>query len=289
MSALDQVKQMKQQGIPQDQIVQTLRDQKVPYKEISDALAHSEIKAAVEEQPSAAPQTLQAQSTQELQAPPMEDLNSARTIMPQTPVQNTPATMPSQQTQAPSQNTGMQASPSIQESNTFQQPGLQAPMPSDAQPQMPSAMSQDVFSQQGYDSYPQDAYGQDSYSQGYDQGYDYQDYGNGGFSSDTIAEIAEQVISERISDMRKPIEKVIDFKTTAETRMDSIDERLKRIEKTIHTLQSSVLGKVGEYITNISDIKQELIETQKSFAKIHSHTKTSSTRKKTTKHKTSKK
>ncbi len=87
----------------------------------------------------------------------------------------------------------------------------------------------------------------------------------GAISPDTITEISEQVVAEKLSPLRKDIEKVIDLKTTMESKMEYLDERLKRIEKIIDLLQLSIMQKVGEYITNIDDIKKEITETQKSF------------------------
>jgi len=84
-------------------------------------------------------------------------------------------------------------------------------------------------------------------------------------SSDTITEISEQVVIEKLSPLKSQLEKVLDLKTTLESRMEYLDERLKRIESIIDRLQLSVLQKVGEYVTNVEDLKKELIETQKSF------------------------
>ena len=93
------------------------------------------------------------------------------------------------------------------------------------------------------------------------------DYNQAPLSSDTIMEISEQVVSEKLSDVRKKLEKIASFKTELETKTESIEERLKRVEKIIDTLQSSVLRKVGDYVTNVEDIKHELIETQKTIGK----------------------
>ena len=87
----------------------------------------------------------------------------------------------------------------------------------------------------------------------------------GSISPDTITEISEQVVAEKLAPLRKDIEKILDLKTTMETKMEYLDERLKRIEKIIDRLQLSIMQKVGEYITNIDDIKKEITETQKSF------------------------
>lgn len=110
--------------------------------------------------------------------------------------------------------------------------------------------------------------GQGQYTEGYGQQYTQ--------SSDLTTEIAEQVVAERLGEMRKYIEKIADMKTTVEARIEFLDERLKRIEKIIDVLQSSVLRKVGDYVTNVDDIKRELIETQKTFAKLLPERRTSS-------------
>ncbi len=105
-------------------------------------------------------------------------------------------------------------------------------------------------------------YGQTDPTQPYQE---YQQYQPSGISSDTITEIAEQVVDEKISQIRDSLKKTLDLKNTLEGKMEYLDERLKRMEKIIDRLQLSVLQKVGEYVTNVDDIKKELIETQKSF------------------------
>ena len=99
------------------------------------------------------------------------------------------------------------------------------------------------------------------------QEYQQQQYpaAQGGISPDTITEISEQVVSEKLSPLRKDMEKIIDFRTNVDSRLEYMDERLKKIEKIIDRLNLSIMQKVGDYMSNIDDIKKELIETQKSF------------------------
>ena len=112
------------------------------------------------------------------------------------------------------------------------------------------------------DPYQQE-YLQDPYQQYQDpyQQYQYQP----SISADTMTEIAEQVIAEKLSSLTNKIEKVVDTKMTFETKMSSLSERIQRIEKIIDKLQLSILQKVGEYVTDVSDLKKELLETQKTF------------------------
>ncbi len=102
---------------------------------------------------------------------------------------------------------------------------------------------------------------------GYEDYQPYQSYSSG-TSPDIITEIAEQIISEKLSTIRKNIEKAIDARNSLGTKIDYIEERLKRIEKIIDTLQSSVLRRVGDYVNDVQDIKKELIETEKTLAKV---------------------
>ncbi len=102
----------------------------------------------------------------------------------------------------------------------------------------------------------------------YQQEYDYSQSPQ--MSTDTITEIAEQIVSEKLSNIRVKLDKAIDTKTITEGKLTNLSERLQRIEKIIDTLQLSLLQKVGEYAANVSDLKKEVIETQKSFKSISS-------------------
>lgn len=213
MTVLEEVKRMQQQGSNDEQIIQSLRERGVEYKEIADSLAQSRIKAAVE-QPDTDPNVYPGGTPE-----PSSDTNMERSIMNQ------------------------------------QEPELIPPTPGAGgyAPQQP---------QGGYTvQQPQD-YNTGQYAEGYGQNQQYS------ASPDLTTEIAEQVVAEKFSEIRKHLEKIADMKSTVEAKMEYLDERLKRIEKIIDTLQSSILRKVGDYVTNVDDIKRELIETQKTFAKL---------------------
>jgi myosin heavy subunit len=129
--------------------------------------------------------------------------------------------------------------------------------------EMQASMMQQEVPQEGqeqYAPYPRE-YQDQQYSQ---QGYD-QSYGYAAPSTDTITEISEQIVSEKVSKLKADIEKFAEFKNITETKIDLLDQRLKRIESTIDKLQLSILQRVGQYVNDISDLKSEVIETQKSF------------------------
>lgn len=234
MGALEEVKNMQKQGMSEKQIIEGLQQKGLSYKEISEALAQNKIKAAIEEPQIEVPQP----ELPPLEAPQQEEL--------QVP----------QEDQQMYQKENFESTPSP--------PGMQK-----------SLMTQDSESQgqqvqEYFPTQPQENYSYDQQSQG---GYAQYDYASPALSADTITEISEQVVSERLSDVRKKMEKMLDFKTQLEAKAESIEERLKRIERIIDTLQSSVLRKVGDYVTNVEDLKKELVQTQQTFTTIAPHLK----------------
>ncbi len=200
MGILEEIQHMRQAGMTEEEMISKLQEQGNPYRAISEAMAQSKIKDAVENQDPQVPSPGDSQS---------------------------------------------------QDQNYYQEQGMQQSM-------MPPPQTQET----GQQEYITD--NQQNQNQGY-QGYDPQ---SSAISSDTIMEISEQIVSEKLSDVRKKIEKIAIFKTELETKTEAMEERLKRIEKIIDTLQSSVLRKVGDYVTNVEDLKHEMIETQKTFAKV---------------------
>ena len=135
------------------------------------------------------------------------------------------------------------------------------------QEQSPQAPQSPITQQYASQQYSQGQYDYSKKGTGGEQGY-YQDYyqpSSSGMSVDTMSEIAEQVMADKFSSIKAELEKVIDYRNTVTSRVDIIDERLKRIEKIIDRLQLSILQKVGDYLTNVDEIKKELVETQKSF------------------------
>lgn len=232
MTALEEVKKMQEQGIAENEIIQSLQQKGMKYKEISEALAQSRIKAAVEEPTSGEiiPESPGMVDPEEPAQPQQEAIPGMQKSMLKTPGEMT------------------QIQPREIQAQTAEAYGAQTP-------------------EQQIENIPEEEYGAQTPVEGQ---YEYPSYepSAGGISSDVITEISEQVVSEKISEIRKHLEKVIDFKTTVEAKTEAIEERLKRIEKIIDTLQSSVLRKVGDYVTNVDDIKRELIETQKSFSRL---------------------
>jgi DNA-binding transcriptional MerR regulator len=222
MGALDQITQMKNQGIPEDQIIQNLQEQGVSPKEISDALAQAQIKNAVAGE--ASPQDYSGENNPQTMQP---------SIMNQSPRGNLNQTNYSPQTQE---------------------------------------ISPQTIPQQEYSS-------QEEY---YPQGEYYDEYASSTGGTDTMIEIAEQVFAEKMQKAKKDLQELNEFKTLSETKIENMDERLKRIEKHLDKLQIEILGKVGSYGENLENIKKEMSMMEDSFGKVLKE-KSSSTKKKSKK------
>jgi len=264
MNLLDKVIKMKKEGKDDKQIAESLHTEGSSYKDISQAIEQSKIKDAVE-----------------------SDVNPPS---PETPQESSPEPSPESYGQAPgSYQSQTQEIPDNygQHAQNGQYPGMQQSVmnqkPGQAQeiPQAP-APTQDY---QQYPEYNGQYQQQDPYGQ-YAQYSPTQSSGN--LSPDTMTEIAEQVLSERMDEVRKRMEKIADFKNTTEAKLEYLDERLKRMEKIIDNIQSSVLKRVGDYITDVKDIKTELIETQKTFSKLAPEINKTAKKHKTSHHTTSK-
>ena len=231
---------MQQEGRADQEIVSVLVGQGFPAKDVQESLAQAKIKSAV-----------------------MEDSNSPSPVasQSQTPERLMPSVLDSSQPQQPDS----QAYSAMDQAQSQQYSQQENYPPQDQSPYNPPALPPAPASNYPYGDYPQQEYqqpqDQQDYSQQPQESYSYPQ----GISIDTINEISEQVITEKLSPIKNKIEEISSFKNVIESKMDHLDERLKRIEKTIDRLQLSVLQKVGDYMTNVEDIKKELIETQKTF------------------------
>ena len=147
------------------------------------------------------------------------------------------------------------------------QPSILSSQPQQAQQPLQQQAPQEQPQQAPMQEPPQQEYLPIPAEQQY-QDQQYQSYQPTGLSPDTMNEIAEQAITERITPLKDQLEKTLDLKNTMEAQVESLSSRLQRIEKIIDRLQISVLQKVGNYITNVEDIKKELVQTQKTFKAI---------------------
>jgi|APSaa5957512576_1039674.scaffolds.fasta_scaffold90999_2 DNA-binding transcriptional MerR regulator len=232
MATLETVMQLKQQGMPETQIIQTLQQQGISPREINEALSQSNIKnelapgqAPINDMP---PQGMPEQAPQGMQAM-MSGQGPVNEMNPQMPPQGMPEQAP-QGMQQSMMGTGQipPAQPPIAQE-------MQAPEPYPPQEQMPY-----------YEEYqPQQ-------------------------SSDieTINDIAEQIVEEKTTKIKKQITEVTRFKDELILEIEKINQRLTKVEDNFHQLQMAILGKIGEYGEDIKNISTEMQATQDSFSKM---------------------
>jgi hypothetical protein len=287
MAAIDQVRNLKQQGMNDSQVATALQEQGIAPREINDAISQSNIKDAVsnpmdQNQPMNQAQGTQAQgrdglpqgmngaqggmqgATQEVNQggmqpgmqPSILDVQNQQ----QQPIQNQPQGIPQQQSQNQPMN---------QQQGMPQQPMQQGNLEPLTQ-EMGSPMTEGVPQPgQAPEPYPQESAGgyASEYGAGYDQQPAQENYGDYA-SQDTMSEVASQMVTEKTKTLSKKIKDLEEMGTLLTAKVEKIDERLSRIESLIDNLQTSLLRKATAQEQNIGDIKSEMGAMQDSFGKI---------------------
>ncbi len=243
MPLIEKISQMQKKGLSSDEIVQILKEEGSSPKEISEALDQTKVKSAVSEAPAGMEPSLM----------PAPSANSEETITPiPLPTQPMPEQMmqpyppdiyaPQYPQQSPQQIPEM----TIEEGMPMQELPLEAPMS--------QQVVQPLTQETPYYQYPE-------YSQ-------YPEYQYAQADTETITEIAEQIVAEKLQKIENQISEITKFKIETRGKMVNIDERLRRIEIIIDRLQASIISKIGDYGKNIHDLKQEMLATQESFSKV---------------------
>lgn len=225
MGVLDQINQMKSQGISDSEISAKLQEQGINPKSINDAFNQIKIKNAV--------------SAENFYESPQQ--NSQNLPVPK------PISSQRQQFYTP-RTQDIEENENSQNPEEFYSPNPEQPTFSGQVPEMENY-------QQEY--YPQ----QNSYG-------DYDVYSpNAKMDTDSVIEIAEQVIEEKTKKMQKQIDALNEFASLAQNKIAINHERIKKIENMMDKLQIAILEKVGEYGQGISSVKKELEMMQESFSK----------------------
>ena len=249
---IEQISQMKQQGVPTNQIIQNLKQQGVSPKEINEAMSQSEIKTEITNNQGIFPGTPQTSAQQ----PPAQ---------PNTGAQPTPATQEGGGLSVQQTPSTAQMQPSIgqqpaatQDPTTMntQQPGMEM----GTAPQM----SQQGFSEPATQDYSQ----YQEYAPEGDEGY-YPEYQQpGGADIETINDISSQIIDEKTKHFKKEFSEFTSYKKESHNKIDQLDQRLTKIEDQIEELKMAIIRKIGEYSEDVKNLSAEMKATQDSFGKI---------------------
>jgi hypothetical protein len=248
MGILEQIQQLKERGIPENQIIANLKEQNYPPKQISDALNQFQIKNDV--------------TNQEIYAP-TPDNNMHQSIMQDNSEFNAP--IPENMQKANYQDNSNNNYENQRQASEF--PNYEEYSPqfeSDSSLQYPQDFNQSNESYMPqFPENQQEHYSPYSESQ---QGLNQNQYSS--TSTDVIIDISEQVFEEKISELKKDLREVSELKALAEVRIKNIDKRLEKIESIIDKLQITILEKIGSYGNNIHSIKEEMNMMQDSFGKM---------------------
>lgn len=200
MAVLEKVMKMKNQGLPEDQIVTSLREEGISPKEIYEAISQSKIKSSL---------NTEDQKPQIQEEYPQQSMMSSEE--PKSQNQQTP--YETEESYVPPTENYQEYSPQY------------SPEYAEYQPQQ----SIDV---------------------------------------ETINNIAEQIVEEKIIELKKQISSFTKFKEETSMNLELIRKRLDKIEDSFNELQMAIIRKIGGYGGDIKNISKEMHETQKSFSKI---------------------
>lgn len=249
MGVLEQVMELKGRGIPENEIIAKLKEQNVPPNAITDALNQAKIKRAVSSGENVKNEMEPSMMGPEGAEPPPKELPTEGGF---SDADLTPIKPQRYQTPPPKGFT-----PVSQEV-------------SDEKEYVPQPLGEN-YSGQDQQQYPQEYYPPQEQYMPQQEYYPPQEegYSTPGISdTDTIIEITGQVFSEKIKTIQKQVEDLNEFKVLAQTKIDNISDRLKRIELNIDRLQAEILEKVGSYGRGLEGIKKEMNMMQGSFGKI---------------------
>ncbi len=238
MATLDKVIQLKNEGLPDYEITTQLRNEGISPQEINDALNQAQVKNAVT-----------ADSNQKQQQPIQQNQNQQYPgqEMQQYPEQNM------QQYQYPGQE--MQQYPEPQANKIMQESIINPPyqqqtqQPMQQNPQI-QEMQQEILTPQY-----QEPYYSESPQAYYDQNYYPPQAGS---DSETITEIAEQVVSEKFKEFNKRTGDLTIFKQDTKEKLENVTERVKKIEDSIEKLQLAIIQKIGEFGESTIHIQKDL-------------------------------
>ncbi|KHO46743.1 MAG: hypothetical protein QS98_C0001G0002 [archaeon GW2011_AR3] len=154
-----------------------------------------------------------------------------------------------------------------------QQGGYPASQPYQSYNTMGQADMQQGGNPMDYGQYP-DPQDMGSQGQPMDQPYygqhpgSYQQNYPAGSPDEKIEEIAEAIIEEKWNELVKNVNKIIEWKDKTESRITQLEQRMNDIRADFETLHKGILGKVGEYDQNLTNLGAEIKAMEKVFSKI---------------------
>jgi DNA-binding transcriptional MerR regulator len=83
-----------------------------------------------------------------------------------------------------------------------------------------------------------------------------------------IEELIEQIIDEKWKDIEADIQKIIDWKSTVDTKFATMQQQIDDLRGQVGGVTGALAGKMGEYDKNVSDVGVQLKAMEMAFSKI---------------------
>lgn len=88
------------------------------------------------------------------------------------------------------------------------------------------------------------------------------------FNQASNEEIIEAIIDEKWNELVKDINKIIDWKQKADSKLTAMDQQVKDLKEQFDKLHQAILGKIGDYDKHMLDVGAELQAMEKVFSKV---------------------
>ncbi len=231
MVVLEKVAQMKETGMSDPQIIQSLKQEGFSPREINDALSQSRIKDVIDYEEY--PEVNQPVKEMAMQQNPRMQQSIMSRAEQQQKFENYP--QPPEGYPPPAPETYSEIPSAFSDAELTQE---QAPLPEDYQQYSPEY--------QNYQEYqPPQA-----------------------MDIETMNEIAEQISEEKNEKLKKEIMSFVKFREEMTSEIIRLSERVQKIETLFDDLQMAIIKKIGSYGEDIKNISKEIHATQNSFSKI---------------------
>ncbi len=257
----DKVLFMRQQGLSNNQIVASLQREGFQSHQIFDAMNQADIKGGVNAMQINNPQEVPNPENPMAQLPPT-DLNPGMDLSQN---QDYQATAP---LGAPNMGQNIPQQEMQQDMGQIPQQGMQQDMgqvpPQEMQQDMgqgipPQGMPQNMgqgIPPQGIPTYMGEnmpPLGQEPISEGLNE---------------KIEEIAEAIIDEKWEDLIKNVQKIVEWKNSAETKLTQVEQEVTDLKSNFDNLHKAIVSKIGDYDKNILAVGTEIKAMEKVFQKV---------------------
>lgn len=83
-----------------------------------------------------------------------------------------------------------------------------------------------------------------------------------------IEEIAESIIEEKWSDLVDHVNRIIEWKSSMELRLNTVDEQIKNIKSDFETLNKAILGRINDSDSIMREVSTDMKALESVFKKI---------------------